>query len=409
MNKKKPALSCAFWAAVVAVALGVVGCRRAAVVAVSEDALFTLNYGNFEDELNLFTLSGSGAVNTHLAMRDGFFYLANGEAKKIMELNSYGDLLGLYYNEEETKSPAFAEHSAANSAKKAFAYPFNTLGPIAVDSRKNLYAVDTLPKERQETDSEKRLLLHQVVLRFASDGSFIDYLGQQGPGGTPFSFIKNIYTTHDDELVVVCTTNDGTTVYWFGTNGFLLYEVPITTATVPPLEHQDDEGDFFISIENVIPDPESRRLFLKIDYFQTTLDPAIKVASGVEYSVTLLFPLDVATGRYEQPLEIPPYEENASDRTAKASYAVPFDFLGVTDAGWLFFTVPTEKGYLIQMMQQNGSRILKRQLAVDHSELLYYSLGLSNNGIISALFAKRDHAEVAWWRTDSLIASVISK
>ena len=409
MNKTTSAPRRALWTLVAATALLAGGCRRSAVVAVGEDDLFTLNYGTFEEELNLFALSASGAVHTFMTMRDGFFYIANGEAKKIMELNSYGDLLGLYYNEEETKAPAFAEHSAANSVKKAFAYQFNTLGPVAVDSRKNLYAVDTLPKERQEIDSEKRLLLNHVVLRFASDGSFIDYLGQQGPGGTPFSFIKNIYVTQNDELVVVCTTNDGPVVYWFGTNGFLLYEVPITTATVPPLEHEDDEGDFFISIENVIPDPSAHRLFLKIDYFQTTLDPAVKVASGVEYSVTLLFPLDVTTGRYEQPLEIPAYEEAVSERMSKAVYTVPFDFLGVTDTGWLFFSVPTEKGYLIQMVQSNGPRILKRQLAIDHSEVLYYSLGLGNNGIISALFAKRDHAEVAWWRTDSLIASVISK
>ena len=384
-------------------------CRRTTVVAVKENELFSLNYGSFEDELNLFALSTSGTVNTFLTMRDGFFYIANGEAKKILELNSYGDLLGLYYNDEVMKSSTFAEKSAANSAKKAFVYPFNTLGPIAVDTRKNLYAVDTLPKERQEIDSEKRLLLNHVVLRFASDGSFIDYLGQQGPGGTPFSFIKNIYVTQNDELVVVCTTNDGPIVYWFGTNGFLLYEVPITTATVPPLEHEDDEGDFFISIENVVPDMQQRKLYLKIDYFQTMLDPAVKVATGVEYSVTLLFPLDVTTGYYEQPLEIPPYEEAVPSLMGNAAYTVPYDLLGITDSGWLFFSVPTEKGYLIQMVQSNGPRILKRQLAIDHSEVLYYSLGLSNNGIISALFAKRDHAEVAWWRTDSLIASVISK
>ncbi len=380
-------------------------CHRATVVSVGENELFELSYGSFEDELNLFSLSGTGTVNTYLAMRDGFFYIANGESKKIMELNSYGDLLSLYFNEEVTRLPSFAEKNEVNAAKKAVAYPFNTLGPIAVDSRKYLYAVDTLPEAREEHDTQKRLLLNHVVLRFASDGSFIDYLGQQGPGGTPFPFVKNIYTTRDNELVVVSTTNDGPVVYWFNTDGFLLYTIPITTTTVPLPERDEEAGDYFVSVENVIPDTQSRRLFLKIDYFLTTLDPALKVASGVEYARTLLCPLDVTTGRYEQSLEIPPYEEAVSEKLNKSVYLIPFDFLGVTDNGWLFFSVPTDKGYLIQMVQPNSQRILKRRLTVDHNEILYYSFALSGNGIVSALFAKRDHAEIAWWRTDSLLAS----
>lgn len=385
---------------------GLTSCRRSAVVSVSEDELFSLDYGSFEDELNLYALSSAGSVHTFMTMRDGFFYIANGESKKILELNSYGAILSLYYNSDSTQMPSV--DNLPNSARKAIAYPFNTLGPLAVDGHKSLYVVDTLPQERQEHDVENRLLLQYVVLRFASDGSFIDYLGQQGPGGTPFPFIKNIYVTKNNELVVVCTTNEGPVVYWFNTNGFLLFTVPITTATVPMPEQEDEEGDFFVSVENVIPDTQTRRLFLKVDYFQTSLDPDLKVSSGVEYARTLLCPLDVATGRYEQPLEIPPYEETVSERMNKMVYLVPFDFLGVTASGWFFFNVPTEKGYLIQMVKPNGQRILKRRLAVDHSEILYYSLGLSDTGIISGLFAKRNHAEVAWWRTDALLASVIT-
>ena len=136
-------------------------CRRSNVVAsVNENELFTLKYGNFEDELNLFNLSQAGDVRTYMTMRDGFFYVANGESKKIMEFNSYGDLLSLYYNDEVTKTPSFANDTVENSTKKAVAYPFNTLGPIAVDSRKYLYAVDTLPEAREEHDTQKRLLLN---------------------------------------------------------------------------------------------------------------------------------------------------------------------------------------------------------------------------------------------------------
>lgn len=380
------------------------------VHSVSENALFTLGYGNFEDELNLFDLAGTGSVRTYMTMRDGFFYIANGASKKILELNSYGDLLSLYYNDEILRDVAFAGKDSINSTKKAVPYPFSTLGPVAVDSRKYIYVVDTLPVERQERDAGSRLLLSFVVLRFDSNGKFIDYLGQQGPGGTPFPYVKNIYTTQENELVVICTTNDGLVAYWFSTSGFLLYTVPITKSTVPRLNLGDDSDvPAYISLENIVPDCAERRLYVKVDYYVASLDPQLKVQSGVDYYTTLLCPLDVTTGRYGNPLEIPAYEYSVTENLTKEVYNLPFDFLGVTENGWFFFIVPNEDGFIVQMVQPDGQRIVKRSLSVEHSKILYYTLSLSGNGIISALFVKSERAEAVWWRTDSLLASFINQ
>ncbi len=383
--------------------------RSAGVASISENTLFTINYGSFEDELNLFNLSTSGNINTFMTMSGGFFYIANGESKKIMELNSYGDLLTLYYNSETTKAPSFADTDSVNSTKKAIEYPFNNPGPLAVDSKKCLYAVDTLPPERQENDTENRLLLDYIVLRFDSDGSFIDYIGQQGPGGTPFPYIKNIYATKNNELVVVCRSNEGPLVYWFNAAGFLLYTIPFNEKSVPELkEHQESETTGYLSIENVIPDNVEHKLYVHVNYFENYLDPATKVQSGIDFEKTMLYPLNVETGLYEEGLDIPAHEESVSSSLSKEVYSIPFDFLGVTDSGWFFFSVPIEKGYLIQMVQPKGQKILKRSLPVDHSEILYYSLSLSGDGILSAIFIKKDRAETVWWRTDSLTAGLLN-
>ena len=380
------------------------------VHSVNENALFTLDYGSFEDELNLFDLAKTGSVRTYMTMRDGFFYIANGEAKKILELNSYGDLLSLYYNDEVLKDVAFASKDSLNSTKKAISYPFSTLGPLALDARKYLYAVDTLPLERQERDVTKRLLLSNVVLRFDSSGKFIDYLGQEGPGGTPFPYVKNIYTTRENELVVICTTNDGLTAYWFSTNGFLLYTGPVTQNTVPKIQREDSsDAPAYISVANIVPDASEKKLYVKVDYYMASLDPQLKVQSGIDYYTTLLCPLNVATGRYSDSLEIPSYEYSITENLTKETYNLPFDFLGVTENGWFFFIVPNEEGFIVQMVQPDGQRIVKRQLSVDHSKILYYTLSLSGNGIISGLFVKNENAEALWWRTDSLLASFINQ
>ena len=171
---------------------------------------------------------------------------------------------------------------------------------------------------------------------------------------------------------------------------------------------QDSENSGYLSIENVIPDNLEHKLYVQVNYFQTYLDPATKVQSGIDYEKTMLYPLNAETGLYEEGLDIPPHEEAVSSNLSKEVFYIPFNFLGVTDGGWFFFSVPVEKGYLIQMVQPNGQRILKRSLPVNHSEVLYYSLGLSGNGIISALYIKKDRAEVVWWRTDSLVGSILN-
>lgn len=384
-------------------------CERSDIVtSLEEKKLFSLQYGNFEDELNLFSLSSYTPVQTSIQMTDGFFYIANGESKKVMEFNSYGDLISIYYNSDVNPEPAFAleqtdGQTSVTAARKAVEYPFNSLGDIAVDTKKNLYIVDKLPVERQERDVENRLLLSQVILRFSSDGTYIDYIGQQGPGGVPFPYVKNIYTTRQNELVVVCQTNTGMTVYWYNDAGYLLYTIPFEIESLPnPLKEQSD-FEMFVSLEKICPSYTDRTLFVSIDYYTTTVDSASNVQSGIDYTATLTYPLDVETGTYGQPLTIPPYEQTVTDGFSKQVYPLSFDFLGVTSSGWLFFMIADETGYTIQMIQENGQKIIKRHLDVDHNETLYYDFCLSPEGILSVLFAGAETADIAWWRTDTLI------
>ena len=376
------------------------------ISSVDEENLFSLEYGNFEDEINLFNITNVGNLSTYMTMHGGFFYVANGESKKILELNSYGDLLNLYYNDDEMESQKFAEKNVRNSTKKAVAYPFNTLGPLAVDSRNYLYVADVLPFERQEKDSDQRLLLNYVILCFDSDGNFVDYIGQQGPGGTPFSFVKNIYVTKNNELVVLCSTNDGSVVYWFNDKGFLLYNIPITQQTIPAPETDEEdivERKFYPALGNVVPDWNEHKIYMNVDFYQQSIDADSKVQSGIEYSRSLLYQLDLSTRKYDRPLEIPPYEYWVSENLSKESYVIPYEFMGVTENGWFFFSIPEDSGYLVQMVQPDGQRIVKRSLDMEHEKNLYTSMSLSENGIISGLFIQTDSAKIKWWRTDSLI------
>ena len=277
---------------------------------------------------------------------------------------------------------------------------------VAVDSNKNVYTVCSIPWDRQEKSDDGTTLYSHTVLRFARDGSSVDYIGQQGPGGTPFPYIKNIYTTSKDELVVVAASTEGVLVYWFASDGFLKYMIPVTTRDAPSSD-TEEHSDLFLTIQNVIPDPVSYKLYVQIDYYTTYVDEDSKVQSGINYIQTLLYPLNIENGTYEEPVSVPPYEESVVSDYSKLTYRIPYDFIGVTKSGWKFFIVKTEDGFNIEMIQSESQRILRRHFSALHSNIVYDTMCLSQDGILTALYLEKEKARVVWYRTDNLIDAIL--
>ena len=384
------------------------GCSKKNIIqSINENELFTLDYGNFEEQLSVADLNNVGGVRIGITMRDGFFYIVDGEARKAMELNSYGDLLSLFYNEDsQIKTLLEKSKRPPQSVHREISFPFDYPGIITVDSKKCIYAVCTIPKNRQE-QGEGGILFSQAILRFTRDGSSVDYIGQQGPGGTPFPYIKNLYTTDKDELIVVCDSNDGLIIYWFGYDGFLKYMIPVSTKNVPGIKENSVNSEVYLTVENVVPDPSAYKLYVKIDYYSSYVDEESKVQSGINYLQTMLYTLDVESGLFEDSISIPPYEESVTVDYSRLTYKIPYDFLGVTKSGWKYFIIKTDDGFNIEMIQNENQKLLRRHFALNHNDNLYYTMSLSLDGIITALYMDKEKARVVWYRTDSLIDSIL--
>ena len=288
------------------------------------------------------------------------------------------------------------------ATKRSTEYPFNKITGISTDSRQYLYVVDYLPEGRYETDSETGQLLRQVVLRFSADGTFIDYIGQQGPGGIPFPTIKNIYTTNNNELITVCISPEKYIVYWFSEDGFLKYTIPFYFDQLPSID-VENSSESFASIGNIVPDYNQQKLYIKIDYSSMTYDVSSQVQSGINYEKTVLYTFNLLTEQYEEPLAVPSYEETISSEYSKEVYNIPYDFLGITESGWYFFLLANKEGYSVMMIAPNGEKIIKRNLKINDDDLIYYNISLSYNGIITGLLSDRQKTSVVWWRTDSII------
>ena len=383
--------------------------KNSKIRTVDQQQLFSLNYGLYENELLLSGNNSFAPVDARIVMQDGFFYISDNYAKKIMQFTSYGDLTGIIYNDKTNPEPSFIHKIGSNSddeqnriksaTHNAQIYDFNQLQKIAVDSHKSIFIVDSLPNERGEFDDKENILMKEIVLHFERDGSFKGYYGQEGLGGTPFPTISDIFTTKDDEFVVVCKPrNEDFMIYWYNQSGALKWKIPILASYLPQTEE-----DVFISIDRIVPDYEESVLYIKTDYYRVSIDEELNVQSGIEYSYSMMHKFNIESESFSQPLEIPPYEDVITDRFAKLTYKIPYNFLGVTENQNFFFITPDETGLIIQIMSGNWQKAIKRHIKYDTIDAIHTNFSVSQDGIISGLIALTDRTQVVWWRTDGLI------
>ena len=382
------------------------------------ESLFEISYGRFDGEIDLFSnvaeQTGGTCPEVCLYMRDGIFFVGNAASKKVLQFTSYGDLLSVYYNPEYSPPPDFHSSSAARGAssriglaesrsvttQRAIEYPFNMISAVVADSQRRLYVADMLPQERVEYSADDELMLYNTVIRFDEQGNFIDYLGQEGPGGTPFSAISGLYISADDELFVVSLRQNGADVFWFNGAGRLLYRVPVVADALPS---PYSDGRKAISVlSSVIPAHRGGVLYLIVDYYRIETDSDTGSQSGIAFDRAELYPFYIEQAAFGEGISLPAYEEQEAASRAGQGGARPYGVTGVTGNDKLFLYTPVPRGYEICIVDLNSKRIQRRALTVSINEQLYNVFHLADGGILSALLAGPDEAKIVWWRTDAL-------
>jgi hypothetical protein len=300
-------------------------------------------------------------------------------------------------------------------------------GAITVDSRKHIYVEDRLPYERHSRDTESRALLDSLVLHFDETGRFVEYLGQEGVGGTPFPRINGIFTSVDDELAVVCRLPTGWNVYWFDAEGFLLYAVHLRNDAIPiPRER----SGVFPSVDTVMAAPDGRRLFIKVDYYRTTFDESTNTNSGAENDSSVIWVMDVENSVYVDAIEVPFFEYPGGESGGRGTEKLLYSMLGVIKKNRVFLSFPVDGGYSLLILAANdgsaaadsgaaartggsvggnAAAIEQRRafIRVDNEELQFNTFNLSDDGILSGLLATEHEARLVWWRTDRLAGELI--
>ena len=366
-------------------------CTRQPPPELARDELFSLSLGPLDEQLDLFRIGGSAVrAATRISMRDGLFYIANGNAQKVLQLSSYGDLLLIIY--DPRRNPAPVGLAAAAATRLAVPHELHEPSYLAVDSAQRIFVVDTVPDGAGGAQG-------QLVQRFASGGRHLGAIGREGVGGTPFPHIQRLAVTADDLLVVIARTPRQWLGYWYDAAGRLQEQVEL-----PFIGALGDEEA--LVVWEVIPQLTERQLLLFVDAAPMESGApnptSVRDAPGVRV-------YDLATSSVVGAFALP---AGGSRRGAAAGggeeQAAPAYYpLGVTTDGLLFLTRrENEQMHSLVVLGRGGRVVTRRLLGVDEAGLRYLSLGMSARGVLYALLAEDERARVVWWRSDLLVAEV---
>lgn len=380
---------------------------RPSVTYLEREELFSLSLGMMEDEMILFRRRELPFPHTNdIRMRDGRFFVANGNASKVMEFSSYGDILSLHYDPAMNPEPVAlkrARDKGPSSNRLAWEYPFSQTGQIAVNSRNELFVVDRISEERRIMDQESEVLFDRIIHRFNSDGSYREFLGQEGIGGAPFPMIEDFSITAHDEIVVVCRFEMDRRIYWFSPRGDLLYQIELPRRNLPL---PDDLADSEASLQRIYPDKDKRLLYLKLVFFSPLRDEQTGVHSGITPEGSRIAVLDVSEGKYGAWIPVPAnrVSHEGAGLFDEEEIEYPFQFVGTASGGHLFFLGSRERDFhQLLILNRQGQIAGRHEIFIEDSQLLSRAFHVAPSGILTGLLCHDRGARVVWWRTDRLI------
>lgn len=414
----------ALLAAACCAAIVLAGCQRKGIEELVSSELFSLSMGKMEDQIDLFQFENAMVERANsLTMRDGWFYVANGSAGKIMVFSSYGDLIFLLYNPQTNPAPTTlgpadvnasgAEsaghgtestgHSGVVSTRGFVAYPFSDIGHIAVASDRTLYVEDAVPEAKAVKDTDRGVTRSRVILRFDRKGRQLGSLGEEGIGGSPFPYVYALYVTANDQLVVVSRLPRSWEVFWYSRDGAPLYQVEISNGNLPA----KPERGVTQALVSVLPDLQSPLLYLIISSYQDAVDARSAAPASNDAVTTRAYKLDLRTQQYDPgSVEFPtnpPHRTKAGLKTIEIP-SPPSDVLGVSTGGYFYLLAYTDTNlYTLQIVDPSGRVRAQRRVVIEDSELAFRDIHLSSTGIIYGLLADKSKAHVSWWRSDLLL------
>ncbi|TVQ25908.1 MAG: hypothetical protein EA383_06950 [Spirochaetaceae bacterium] len=363
------------------------------------EVLFSLEIGKGSEQIDLLQTQAGHHFRNRIESREGRIFLSNGQASKLMEFTGFGDLLWMAYDPALNPESLLPERGSMQGATRtSLARDFENLGEIAVGTDRTILVEEQMESEGI-WDDDFGVRLRSRVLRF-SGGVFRDTLGQEGPGGTRFPRIENMHIRPDGDIVVITRIRDGRVVFWYNSDGALVYEARIQNDRLPV----PDRDNLLPVLETLVPDPVRDVLHLKLDYYEHTGSDL--GGRDVTDTFSMMYQLDLQRSVYTDPIEIPRLTTVVRSFPAFEDEEVQhlYRLVGTGPAGHLFLIARTDSAdHVLLILDPDGSVVARRSLQIEDETVTEKHLSVSSEGILVGLIGRSDRADVVWWRTDRLI------
>ena len=361
--------------------------------------LFSMPIGKMEDQLFVQQIDGVNTLaKTRIFMKDGFFFISNGESSKVMEFSSFGDLISLYYNGKKNPKPVVlgTEKSAdSDITRAAYDYPLKDPGEIVKTGSGDLLIDDQIIEQRRDYDQESDVMLDRIILRFNDNGEFLSYLGQEGPGGTPFPYIHSLYCNSEDEIIVITRNPSGWRVFWYTKMGDPLFKIDFTNEVVPL-----DKDSATLGIENIIPDIEGRVLYLKVDYYTKN------EAKMIKFNKSVILGYNLDNQKYILNMELPRNIVKSEQPVIfeKKEHEYLYEFAGVARGPSFFLISPYDNlVYRLTVIADDGAVKGRGLIQFSDEDIFFRNYYVNPDGIFSAVVCREYDAQIVWWRSDRFV------
>ncbi|MFA5852574.1 MAG: hypothetical protein WC820_07735 [Spirochaetales bacterium] len=402
----------------VAASMMLASCQPARQIkSVVRSDLFSIGYGLSENQMDL---SAGEDDSIDIVMREGIFHILDGSGKKVMKLSSYGDLLALLYDPSrspdlEIMKPATQEagQQTKTGTQGRFAAPIHFVAPekIAVDASQTIYVADRVANPSARIyDAQSASYCDRIVRRFGAQGLELPYLGQEGPGGSPFPYIISIDAMGNDTLCIVSGSESAILVHHFSKTGNLLSSLRLSRESLPlPVSLSELTAGvkgirIHANVDKMLGSSagETFEIALKIDYYKEYFDPESLAISREEFAGSWIFTLDGANGRTLRSLAIVAENTDAAipeliGENSELYYLLSdMETTGTTAmAGKAALNQGSSR--MLQLMDKNGKVQLRYRIDLPKGVSEIAVLKVSSAGQIYALLKADENIRLVWW------------
>ena len=379
--------------------------------------LFAVGYGMSENQIDF---SAQGRDGIDLTMGKGIFHLLDGGSRKVMRLSSYGDLLALFFDPSISPLPgivkplslsdgdASGDEGPTVAGRYAVPVTFTQPSRIAVGLDQTIYIADKVAEASFRIyDVHLASYCDRIIRRFGSMGVEKAYIGQEGPGGSPFPAIMSMEVFSDDSLGVLSATESAFLVHHFDRAGNLLSSLHIGRETLPvPSELSGFEGNARVDAKTegawnstrihanldsmmMASEGASFRLILKLDFYREYYDSASLAISLNEYAGSWIFAMDGWTGHIENSLPIAP---------ASAEGPSP-ELIGLNSRLYYLLYPATEDdtSWEVRLMNLDGKVQSRVRIEAPEGTREMITIKVSEEGLVYALLKMDENVQVSLW------------